>query len=116
MTKQGQTMVDDLMGAIKVITADYVAKLPAAKFIMKVEKTVTEEVAVDLPIFRINSCFAYKVISQDRCIQVQYGIEGSEQIGFTHSNLAWCTNDTIDCPEAEFSHLYKKIILILTNI
>lgn len=92
------------------------AKQPAEKFIMKISKTVTEDVAVDLPIYRINSCFAYKVISQDTCIQVQYGIEGSEQVGFTNSKLAWCDGDTIDCTEAEFLDLYKKTLLILSNI
>jgi len=115
MTKQSP-MVADLLGAIKTITDDYVAKLPAEKFIMKISKTVTEDVAVALPIYRINNCFAYKVISQDTCIQVQYGIAGSEHIGFTNSNLAWCTGDTVDCTELEFLQYYKIILSRLSTI
>ncbi len=100
-------MIADLMESIKTITADYVAKLPAEKFIMKIS------VAEYLPIFRINSCYAYKVFSQDKCVQVLYSIAGSESIGVTDSSLAWCVSDTKDCTESEFLELYEKTLLTI---
>ena len=86
------------------------------KFIIKVNKTVVEEVETSLPIYRIDSCHAYKIYSQDKCLQVCYGFEGSIAVGQVSSSCAFLSDTTNDCTESDFMLAYEKALDILNQI
>lgn len=112
--KTENPMVADLMESIKVITDNYVAKLPAEKFTMKIKKIVTEDVVVDLPIYQYNTCHVYKVFSKDHCIQVST-LEGYESIGVKDASLAFHAPNNGECSEEKFLEAYEKTLLIIQN-
>ncbi len=85
------------------------------KFIIKVNKTVVEEVEVSMPIYRIDSCHAYKIYSQDKCIQVCYSFKGRISVSQVSSGCAYLSDTTKDCTESDFMVAYEKALDILNQ-
>lgn len=77
---------------------------------IEVEKTTKELKQIALPLYRKNTCHAYKVYSKERCISITHGLDSSLLVQVAHSGLAWNSPDSQDCTEAEFMDLYNETL------
>ena len=73
-----------------------------------IKKTTEKKVKIELPLYRIGGCHAYKVYSEEKCIQV-CNLKGNLEIGQHHAGLAWITYDTKDCSREKFEEMYQKV-------
>lgn len=83
---------------------------------MKLLVTTVEEVEVPdtFPIYRIDDCHAYKIISDKEkgCLVVTHGLASLNMnaIHFSNHNSAYSSKDTRDCTKKEFENAYRKAI------
>lgn len=81
---------------------------------ISINKTITEEIEIELPVYRIGIAHAYKVFSDDYCVQV-YTSSSSPTIGIHHSRLAFIGSTEIDCTKEEFDKAYDKALEIINS-
>ena len=81
---------------------------------LTINKTITEELEVELPVYRIGIAHAYKVFSDDYCLQV-YTSSSSPSIGIHNSRLAFIGSTEIDCTKEEFDKAYKKALKLINS-
>jgi len=80
-----------------------------------VRKVIEEKVKIELPIYRIGGCHAYKVYSEEKCIQV-CNFNGGLSISQSHAGLAWTTDNVKDCSREKFEEQYNKVSTQIAKI
>lgn len=82
--------------------------------IIKVQSTIESEREIKLPMYVMDNCHVYKIISKDKCIQICHGLNSGLSIGYCDPSLALRHLNTnaygshqID--EIEFNKKYSEI-------
>jgi len=76
---------------------------------IEVKTSTSEKREITLPLYRMDTCHAYKVISKDECISVCYNEYVQPEIGLKSSKLAFCSETTQDCCKSDFDLLYQQV-------
>jgi hypothetical protein len=85
-------------------------------FKLKIQEIKTVEKEISLPSYRKNDCHAYKIYSEDKCIQILHGSTLDKTIQTAHAGLAFNSSDTVECTEEEFTTLYNETLEALNSI
>jgi len=76
---------------------------------IEIQQTTTKEVEITLPHYRKNSCFAYKVFSEDGCIIISHSKYSDPAIELRHARAAFQFDDAIECTREEFEALFLDV-------
>ena len=76
-----------------------------------ISKTVEETHELELPAFRKNICYYFKIISESQAIQVNFG-EGMESIGTAYASVALNSASEVGNQE-EFDAKFNEVVTIL---
>lgn len=80
---------------------------------IEVTASTTEKREITLPLYRIDNCHAYKVISKDKCISVCHNDYCDSSITQCTSEVAFNYQKTQDCSKSEFDAMYQKTAMKL---
>ena len=75
-----------------------------------ITKTVEETHELELPAYRKNICYYYKIISEEKSIQICFA-KDSESIGLSYTSIA--LNNTEEANEQEFNDKLNEVVEIL---
>lgn len=81
---------------------------------ISINKTVTSEVEIELPVYRVGIAHAYKVFSDDYCIQVHTSTE-TASIGIHSSSLAFYGETERYCSKEEFEKKYNEALSLINS-
>ena len=78
-----------------------------------ITKTIQETHELDLPAYRKNICYYYKIISETQAIQVNFG-EGMESIGIAYTSVALNAAGEAGNQE-EFDAMFNKAFTLISE-
>lgn len=77
-----------------------------------IKKTVEETHELELPAYRKNICYYYKIISEEQAIQICFA-NGSESIAMNY------TSSALDCEKVgtqkEFDAMFNKVFTLISE-
>ena len=76
-----------------------------------IKKTVEETHELELPAYRKNICYYYKIISESQAIQVNFG-EGMESIAVNYTSIALNSASEVG-NQAEFDTKFNEVVTLL---
>jgi hypothetical protein len=76
-----------------------------------ITKTVEETHELQLPAFRKNICYYYKIISEEKAIQICFA-PGSESIGISYTSSA-LSLAPLESSQAEFDLNFNEVMTLL---
>ena len=76
-----------------------------------ISKTVEETHEIELPAYRKNICYYFKIISETQSIQVNFG-EGMESISTTYASVALNSASEVGSQE-EFDTKFNEVVTVL---
>ena len=79
-----------------------------------ITKTVEETYELELPAYRKNICYYYKIISETEALQVCFGEYSSKQISQSYTSSALSLAKEIGTKE-EFDAKYDEVMAILND-
>lgn len=83
---------------------------------IKVQKEVDEIISLELPHYRIGPCHAYKVFSEDKCIQVCHGLDYKPLVEVTYAFIAFSSAKDVECSKPEFDAKYIEVLNRLNTL
>ena len=75
-----------------------------------ISKTIEETHELELPAYRKNICFYYKIVSEEKSVQICFA-NGSESIGLSYASTA--LNNAEVGNQAEFDTKFNEVVTIL---
>ena len=76
-----------------------------------ITKTIEETHELELPAYRKNICFYYKIVSETQAIQVNFG-EGMESIGINYTSVALNSASEVG-NQLEFDFKFNEVMTLL---
>jgi hypothetical protein len=76
-----------------------------------IKKTVEETHELELPAYRKNICYYYKIVSEEKAIQICFA-KGSESIAISYTSSALKFADQI-CNQEEFDLKFNEVVTVL---
>lgn len=76
-----------------------------------ISKTIQETHELELPAYRKNICYYFKIISESQAIQVNFG-EGMESISIGYASVA-LTNGHETSNQVEFDFKFNEVMTLL---
>lgn len=76
-----------------------------------ITKTIQETHELELPAFRKNICYYYKIISEKQAVQICIA-NGSESIGISYTSSA-LSLAPLESSQAEFDTKFNEVVTIL---
>ena len=76
-----------------------------------ITKTIQETHELELPAYRKNICYYFKIISETQAIQVNFG-EGMESIGIAYASVALNSASELG-NQQEFDTKFNEVVTIL---
>ena len=76
-----------------------------------ITKTIQETHELDLPAYRKNSCYFYKIISEKQAVQICIA-NGSESIGIAYTSSA-LSLAPLESSQVEFDAKFNEVVTIL---
>jgi len=78
-----------------------------------ITKTIQETHELDLPAYRKNICYYYKIISETQAIQVNFG-QDMESIGIAYTSVALNSASEVGSQE-EFDAIFNQIFTLISE-
>ena len=82
--------------------------------IIKTQKIVEETHELELPAYRKNICYYYKIVSETEAIQVCFGEYSKKQISESYTSIALSLANEIGTKE-EFEEKFNEVMIILND-
>lgn len=76
-----------------------------------ISKTIEETYELELPAYRKNICYYYKIVSETQSIQVNFG-EGMESIAMSYTSIALNSASEVGTQE-EFDAKFNEVVTVL---
>jgi len=76
-----------------------------------ISKTIQETHELELPAYRKNICYYFKIISESQAIQVNFG-EGMESVGIAYTSVAINTASEVG-NQQEFDTKFNEVVTLL---
>lgn len=77
-----------------------------------IKKTIEETHELELPAYRKNICYYYKIISEEKAIQVCFA-NGSESIAVNYTSIALNGNEIGN--QEEFDAMFNKVFTLISE-
>ena len=75
-----------------------------------ISKTIQETHELELPAYRKNICYYYKIVSEEKAIQICFA-KDSESISVNYTSIA--LNGTEEGNQAEFDTKFNEVVTVL---
>jgi hypothetical protein len=75
-----------------------------------ISKTIQETHELELPAYRKNICYYYKIISEKQAIQICFA-NGSESIAISYTNIALKCDEV--ATQEEFDTKFNEVVTVL---
>ena len=79
-----------------------------------IKKTIEETHELELPAYRKNSCYYYKIISETEAVQVCFGEYSNKQISESYTSSALSLAPEIGTKE-EFEEKYNEVFTLISE-
>jgi hypothetical protein len=77
-----------------------------------IKKTIEETHELELPAYRKNICYYYKIVNEEQAVQINFS-EGREAIAIGYTSIALKSDDI--CTQEEFDAKFNEVFTLISE-